>query len=72
MASAAVHKPEAKGPSTNLLEIDNKSDPSKVVFKVNGEPVYTLDAKTTARDGVVGLRVNHNLDLHIDGFDVHR
>ncbi len=72
VASSAVHKPDAKGPSTNKLEIDNKSDPSKVVFLVNGEPVYSLDAKATATDGAVGLRVNHNLDLHIDGFDVHR
>ena len=70
--SSAVHKPDAKGASTNRLEIDNKRDPSKVVFMVNGEPVYTLDAKATATDGAVGLRVNHNLDLHIDGFDVHR
>lgn len=70
--SSAVHKPDAKGPSTNKLEIDHKSDPSKVVFLVNGEPVYTLDAKATSTDGAVGLRVNHNLDLHIDGFDVHR
>jgi hypothetical protein len=60
------------GPSTNQLESDNKSDPSKVVFLVNGEPVYSLDAKATVTDGAVGLRVNHNLDLHIDGFDVHR
>ena len=72
VASPAVHKIEGKGSSTNLLEIDNKSDPSKVVFKVNGDAVHTLDAKTTSTDGVVGLRVNHNLDLHIDGFDVHR
>jgi hypothetical protein len=72
VASAAVHQPDAKGPSTNKLEIDNKRDPSKVVFLVNGEPVYSLDAKATATDGAVGLRVNHNLDLHIDGFDVHR
>jgi hypothetical protein len=39
---------------------------------VNGQPVHTLDAKATEVDGVVGLRVNHNLDLHIEGFDVHR
>ena len=72
VASAAVHKPDAKGTATNKLEIDNKSDPSKVVFLVNGEPVYTLDAKATDTNGTVGLRVNHNLDLHIEGFDVHR
>jgi hypothetical protein len=72
VASSAVHKPDAKGGSTNKLEIDNKSDPSKVAFLVNGEGVYSLDAKATSTDGAVGLRVNHNLDLHIEGFDVHR
>jgi hypothetical protein len=70
--SPAIHKPDGKGPSTNKLEIDNKRDPSKVTFLVNGESVYSMDAKATATDGAVGLRVNHNLDLHIDGFDVHR
>lgn len=72
VASAAVHKPDGKGTSTNLLEIDHKRDPGKVVFMVNSEPVYTLDAKATDDNGAVGLRVNHNLDLHIEGFDVHR
>ena len=73
VASAAVHKPDAKGSATNKLEIDNKSDPSKVVFLVNGEPVYTPGCRRpTPTDGAVGLRVNHNLDVHIDGFDVHR
>ena len=51
VASPAVHKPDAKGTATNLLEIDHKVDPSKVVFKVNGEPVYTLDAKATDDSG---------------------
>ncbi len=72
VASPAVHKADAKGTATNLLEIDHKRDPSKVVFLVNGQPVYTLDAKATDVNGVVGIRANHNLDLHIDGFDVHR
>jgi hypothetical protein len=25
-----------------------------------------------ALDGIIGIRANHNLDLHIEGFDVHR
>ncbi len=70
--SAAVKKPEAKGSSTNLLEVDNKTDPTKVAFLVNGEAVYSVDAKDVPVDGAVGIRVNHNLDLHIEGFDVHR
>ena len=72
VADAAVHKADAKGTATNLLEIDAKRDPSKIVFKANGKPVYTMDAKAADVNGVVGLRVNHNLDVHVEGFDVHR
>jgi hypothetical protein len=70
--NAAVKKPDAKGSATNLLEVDNKVDPSKVTFKVNGQDVYTADAKSMNMDGIVGLRINHNLDVHVEGFDVHR
>jgi hypothetical protein len=70
--NAAVKKPDAKGSATNLLEVDNKVDPSKVTFKVNGQDVYTTDAKSLSVDGIVGLRINHNLDVHVEGFDVHR
>jgi hypothetical protein len=68
----AVKQPEGQGSSTNLLEVDNKRNPSRVTFLVNGLEVYGTDAKGMALDGIVGLRVNHNLDVHIDGFDVHR
>jgi opacity protein-like surface antigen len=69
---AAVKQPDAKGSATNLLEVDNKRDPSKLVFLVNGQEVYGTDAKGMALDGIVGIRANHNLDLHVEGFDVHR
>jgi hypothetical protein len=72
VASPAVRRADANGSATNLLEIDHKRDPSKYVFMVNGQAVYTIDAKDAQADGIVGLRVNHNLDVHIDGFDVHR
>ncbi len=71
-AHAAVKKPDGKGRATNLLEVDNKTDPSKVTFKVNGQDVHTTDAKGMQVDGIVGIRVNHNLDVHVEGFDVHR
>ena len=71
-ANAAVKKPDANGSATNLLEVDNKVDPSKVTFKVNGQDVYSTDAKSLNMDGIVGLRINHNLDVHVEGFDVHR
>ena len=69
---AAVKPVDAKGSATNLLEVDNKRDPSKLVFLVNGQEVYGTDAKGMALDGIVGIRANHNLDLHVEGFDVHR
>lgn len=72
VASPAVKQLDAKGTATNKLEIDNKSDPTKVRFLVNGQEVHSMAAKPGDTDGQVGLRVNHNLDLHIDGFDVHR
>ena len=69
---AAVKKPEGKGPATNLLEVDHKRDASRLAFLVNGQEVYGTDAKGMGLDGVVGIRANHNLDLHVEGFDVHR
>jgi hypothetical protein len=69
---AAVKKPDAKGTATNLLEVDNKRDPSRIGFLVNGQQVFATEAKGMALDGIVGIRTNHNLDLHIEGFDVHR
>jgi len=70
--SPAVKKGDARGRSTNLLEIDAKQDPAKVSFKVNGTTVHTADARTMNPNGIVGLRVNHNLDLQVEGFDLHQ
>jgi hypothetical protein len=67
---SAVKKSDAQGNATNLLEIDAKQDPRKVEFKVNGQTVYTADAKRMYLKGVVGIRANHNLDIHIEGFAV--
>jgi hypothetical protein len=71
-ASSAIKKGDAQGRTKNLLEIDGKEDPSKVSFKVNGTTVHTADAKSMSTKGIVGLRANHNLDLHVEGFAVHQ
>ncbi len=70
--SDAVKMGDGKGPVTNLLEVDNKLDPTKLRFHVNSKTVHEMAAKDLPLDGMVGLRVNHNLDVHIEGFDVHR
>jgi hypothetical protein len=72
MTHSAIKKVNAEGKATNLLEIEAKKDPRKVGFKVNGQTIYTTDAKTMPIKGLVGLRVNHNLDVHVEGFEVHQ
>jgi len=67
-ASDAVQKADAAGKATNKLEIDGSG--AKVLFQVNGTTVYELDRADRA--GIVGLRVNHGLDVHIAGFAVHK
>jgi len=65
--SDAIQKQDSAGKATNKLEIDGGD---KVAFKVNGKTVYEMDGASKA--GIVGLRVNHGLDLHIAGVAVHK
>ncbi len=68
--SNAVKKPDASGKSTNALEVRVLAD--KIDYVVNGT-VVTSTPKTgmTAKtDGIAGIRVNHVLEVHIDGFGV--
>jgi hypothetical protein len=68
----SITKGDVQGKASNRLEIDAKKDPAKVEFKVNGQTVYTADARSMDLKGVVGVRANHNLDIHIEGFAVHQ
>ena len=43
-----------------------------VKFMVNGKEVYTAKASDVDAVGVVGLRVNHNLDVHVGPLGVHK
>lgn len=71
-AHPAINKVDAKGASANLLEIDAKKDPRTVSFLVNGKEVHRIPAQRLRLEGIVGLRVNHNLDLHIEEFAIHQ
>jgi hypothetical protein len=65
--SDAVKKPDASGKSTNALEVRVGAD--KVDFVVNGEVVHTepKSGATAKTDGIYGIRVNHLLEVHVDG-----
>jgi len=63
-----VKRPDASGKSTNALEVRVTSD--KIEYVVNGTTVTTtprtgLTAKT---DGIYGIRINHALEVQVDGF----
>ena len=68
--NAAVHKADAKGVASNTLSVD-ATKPDSVRLLVNGVQVAALPgAQVGSTDGYVGLRVNHNLDVHISDFVV--
>jgi hypothetical protein len=62
----AVKKPGADGKSTNALEVRVGAD--KTDYVVNGTVVgSTPRAQGPKTDGVYGIRVNHLLEVHVDG-----
>jgi hypothetical protein len=63
--NAAVVKADANGKATNKLTVDaTKADSLR--FLVNGKQVAALPANQFGTtNGIVGVRVNHNLDVHI-------
>lgn len=70
--SDAVQKPDASGKSTNELEVRVGSD--KVDFAVNGQVVHS-EPKSGAMaktDGIYGIRINHLLEVQIDGLSVSK
>jgi hypothetical protein len=66
--NAAVAKPDASGQSVNALEVRVGAD--KVDFVVNGTVVHSEPRSALKTDGIYGMRVNHLLEVHIDGFGV--
>jgi hypothetical protein len=67
-ANAAVKKPDATGKCTNDLEVRVKAD--KIDFVINGTVVSSLPKTGPAAktDGIYGIRINHQLEVQIDGF----
>jgi hypothetical protein len=64
-ANEAVKKPGADGKSTNALEVRVGAD--KIDYVVNGTVVGSTPKTAAKTDGIYGIRVNHLLEVHIDG-----
>ena len=68
----AVVKQDSAGKQTNMLEVAGDAATKKLTFKVNGKTVAEIDAPGGSVAGAVGIRMNHNLDVHVAGFAVHK
>ena len=68
--NSAVVKQDASGKATNTLSVD-ASRPDSVRLLVNGKQITAMaDGYMGSAKGFVGLRVNHNLDVHVADFTV--
>lgn len=65
---AAIAKPDASGKSTNVVEVRVAGD--TINYVVNGQTVHTMPKSTMKADGLAGFRVNHMLDVQVEGFAV--
>lgn len=69
----ATVKQDAAGKATNVLSIRATKD--SVTFLANGKPVRTFSKAEMhgfSAEGQTGIRVNHNLDVHVAGFQVKK
>jgi uncharacterized iron-regulated membrane protein len=68
--NAAVKKPDASGKSVNALEVRVAAD--KIDYVVNGTVVQSTPKSGVKTDGTYGIRVNHQLDVQVDGLAVSK
>jgi hypothetical protein len=66
--NGAVKKADASGKMTNTLSIVVGKD--KVSFLANGTEVSSTPIDQVDASGIAGLRVNHNLNVQVEGFSI--
>jgi hypothetical protein len=66
-AHAAIVRPDSTGKSVNALEVRVAAD--KIDYVVNGQVVHTTPktGMMARTDGIWGVRINHLLDVHVEG-----
>jgi hypothetical protein len=69
-ANPAVAQQDAAGKAENTLRIQVAG--GKASFLVNGTEVYSTDASGLDTQGIVGYRVNHNLNVHLGPLAITR
>ena len=66
--NAAIAKQEGQAPAHNTITVQAQRD--SVVFMVNGQRVHAIGRSAGLVDGIVGVRVNHGLSVHVNRLDV--
>ncbi len=71
-AHPAVRQPGADGTSANALEV--RVGAAQIEYVVNGQVVHTTPKTglTAQTDGSAGVRINHVLDVTVDGFQLQQ
>lgn len=69
-AHPSVKPLDASGQAVNTLSIDAGTD--KVRFLINGTEVSAIDRAQADADGIVGLRINHNLKVSAENFGLKK
>lgn len=71
-AHMSVRRPDNSGRSVNALEV--RVAGNTISYVVNGTVVHTTpkSGATATTDGLVGVRINHVLDVAMDGFELQR
>lgn len=70
MPNEAIKQPDASGQSVNTLEVRVMGD--TVSYVVNGTVVHSAPKGTMKTDGLVGVRVNHMLDVQVENFQLRK
>ena len=67
-AHSAINGLDGDGRALNTLSVEVGAD--QVRFLVNGTEVSSQPKSALHKDGITGLRVNHQLNVHIDDLDL--
>jgi len=69
-SSNAVKVPDNTGKSVNALEVRVTGD--RTAYVINGTVVHTMPSTAAQTDGLYGFRVNHLLEVQVDGLAVSK
>jgi hypothetical protein len=67
---AAIKQPDGAGTSTNTLEVRVAGD--TISYVVNDQVVHTMPKGNVKTDGLVGIRINHMLDVQVEGPEIRK